>query len=83
MILSKLITRDEALKKLSLNPYDDISLNNDLNYICNKLDISLNYLMELKNMPNKTYKDYKSNHKLISLGTIIYRLLGWEKRIIR
>jgi len=83
MILSKLISRDEALKKLSLNPYDDISLNNDLNYICNKLDISMNYLMELKNMPNKTYKDFKSNHKLISLGTIIYRLLGWEKRIIR
>ena len=83
MILAGQLSRKEALRKLSINPYDNIKLNNDINYLCNKLDVSKSYLMKLKNMPNKTYKDYKSNYRLISIGTSIYRMLGWEKRIIR
>ena len=57
--------REDALEKLSTNPYDELTLTNEIDYICSKLDISKEELKILMDGKNKTFKDYKSSYLLI------------------
>lgn len=68
LILTKQITREDALKKLSLPPYDESTIAQDFEYIATKLGISVDKLHEYMNAPNKSYKDYKSQQNIYSLG---------------
>ncbi|MDC3158616.1 N-acetyl sugar amidotransferase, partial [Candidatus Pelagibacter sp.] len=82
LILSNQMTRSEALDQIKKKPYNDISIKNDIQFVCDKLDISREYLDELFYEKNKSYRDYKSNHILISLFTKILMFLNIEKRLI-
>jgi hypothetical protein len=55
----------------------------DFEYVANKLGITVAELESLEAGPNKSYRDYKSNMPLITLGAIALRVLGVQRAIIR
>jgi N-acetyl sugar amidotransferase len=82
LILTDQMTRDEALIKLNDPPYKD-EIEDDFEYVANKLEITVENLKNLMEQENKTFRDFKSNYKLINFFTKILRLLRIEKRIIQ
>tara|TARA_Y200000002_G_scaffold171300_1_gene141394 strand:- start:16 stop:1155 length:1140 start_codon:yes stop_codon:yes gene_type:complete len=82
LILTGQMTRDEALIELQNPPYSE-EIEDDFEYVANKLEISVNDLKNLMKQKNKTFRDYKSNYNLINFFTKILRLLKIEKRIIQ
>ena len=83
LILTNQMTRKIALQKLKMNPLNDSEIRSEFKFVCEKLDISVEYLNSLMNGENKTFKDYKSNYYIIQCFVKLLRLVGWEKRIIR
>ena len=83
LILTNQMKRDDAIEKLDTNPYDEITLRNEIDYICSKLNISKDELDKLMNGKNKTFKDYKSSYYLIQFFVKICKILNLEGRIIR
>lgn len=78
LILTKQMTREEALEKLKELPYDPETINQDIEYVANKLRISVDELMAYKNLPLKTYKDYKSQKKIYDMGAKVMKKMGLE-----
>jgi len=72
LICSGQITRDEALIELTKKPYDTIKAEEDKEYICKKLDMSLEEFNKIMNLPVKTYKDYPNNEKMLKFIYNIY-----------
>jgi hypothetical protein len=83
LILTKQMTREEALAKIAQKAYDEQTIANDFEFIANKLGITVQELRDIMNGPNKSYRDYKSRMPLITLATKVLRLLGVQKSIIR
>ena len=83
LILTKQMTREEALEKVAKPAYDESTIAQDFEYIATKLDISVDELQALLHGPNKSYHDYKSRMPLIHLGTKVMRALGMQRAIIR
>ncbi len=83
LILTNQMTRHEAIKKLKNEPLDEIDIKNEFKFVCEKLDISEDYLENLMRSENRSFKDYKSNYKYIQFFVKLLRLIGWERRIIR
>lgn len=83
LILTNQMTREEALQKIAVSPYDDHAAEQDMEFVAKKLEISLEELKELMHGKNKSYRDYKSRMPLINLATQILRALGIQKSIIR
>jgi len=59
-ILSNQITKEEALKIISKEPYNTSEINKDLEYILNKLDLTKDDFDKIWDKPNKTFRDYPS-----------------------
>ena len=74
------MTRDEALKALEELPYDAVTIDADLEFIANKLNITLSELDELHRMPLKSYKDYRNSHAIMTLGAKVLQFIGAEKQ---
>jgi N-acetyl sugar amidotransferase len=83
LILTNQMTRDEALAKMDQPPYDENTAKHDFEYIAAKLGIEVQDLQALMEGKNKSYRDYKSNAKLIDFGARVLRLVGAERRIMR
>lgn len=83
LILTNQMTREEALQKIAVSPYDDHAAEQDMEFVAKKLEISLEELKELMRGENKSYRDYKSRMPLINFATQILRALGIQKSIIR
>lgn len=83
LILSNQMTRDDAIEKLKKSVYYGHDLDLEFDFISKKLGITSEELHRLKEGENKSHNDYKSNLKLIELGTKILQLLGTEKRILK
>ena len=83
LILTKQMTRDEALKKIAQPAYDEETIKQDFEYIAKKLGIPVNELQKIMEGENKTYRDYKNNMWLINLGTKVLKYLGIQRAIIR
>ena len=79
LILTKQMTREEALKKLEEPAYDKGSIKNDFEFVANKLSISIEELQSYMDMPKKTYKEYKSQEAIYHYGAKAMRLLGIER----
>lgn len=76
LILTKQMTRDEALEKLKQPAYDPERLAQDFEYIATKLGITTDELRAYHAQPNKTFRDYRSQEPLYRLGAAIMRGLG-------
>lgn len=83
LILTKQMTRAEALEKLSHPPYDENEIKQDFEYIAIKLGIPIAELQQYLHQPNKSFRDYKSQYWLFWLGTRIMNLLDLDRRAIR
>ena len=83
LILTKQMTRDEALRRIAEPAYDEDTVAQDFEYVATKLDLSVGELRSIMNGPNKSYRDYKNSMNLINAGTQVLRALGLQRAIIR
>ena len=77
------MTREEALAKLEEPPYAETLAMQDLEYVAKKLNITNDEFIDLMGGENKTFRDYKSNFRLIEAAVKIARLVGYERRLFR
>jgi N-acetyl sugar amidotransferase len=80
LILTKQMTRKEALERVADPEVDKETMENDIKFVCSKLGITRSELDEIFNGRNKTFRNYKNKCGFISLGARIMTLLGVEKR---
>ena len=71
-ILSKDMTREQALAGLSRPLYDNNELENDIDYVCKKLLISRDDLDNYLSIPKKSYDEYKNWNSRYSFFRKIY-----------
>jgi len=64
-ILSGEITREDALDELKNPPYDQAQMEEDKNYITDKLGLTQEQFEEIWRKPNKYFMDYPSNYPTI------------------
>lgn len=78
MIVSKQMTRDEAIKLLEEPLYKPDELESDIAYFCKKMDITREEFNQFLNMPLKKYSDYNnwdSKLKYVNMLRKIYELV--------
>lgn len=78
LIVTGQMTRDEALEKLKTPPFDEATVLQEFEYVATKLGITVAELQGYLDAPNKTYKDYKSQDSIYSVGARVMKLLGLE-----
>jgi N-acetyl sugar amidotransferase len=83
LILTKQMTREEGLERISKPAYSEENLAEDFEYIATKLDLTVEELQQIMSGANKSYKDYSNAMTLIDMGTKVLRALGVQKAIIR
>ena len=67
MILAGDMTREEAMERLKEPPYNKASLDEDLQVILDKLQLSKREWEEIMQIPIKSYRDYENNKELYQL----------------
>ena len=77
------MTREEALTSLNLSPYDKESINLDIEYVANKLEITLDEIKDLHELPLKSFRDYKNSLAIFDIGAKVLQKLGFEKQAIK
>lgn len=83
LILTKQMTRDEALEKLQKPAYDPNTIEDEFKYIATKLGITVDELKHYFTMPKKFYWDYKNQERIFNTGAKVLKALGVEKSIKR
>jgi N-acetyl sugar amidotransferase len=83
LILTGQMLREDAIKQLSKGTYSEDDVENDLNYISNKLNISRGDLNDYYKSDKKYFYNYKNNVYLIQLGVKLLKFLGIQRSIIR
>jgi len=78
LIVTNQMTRVEALENLSHPSFDEATIGQEIEFVANKLGISIDDLNGYMNLPKKTYKDYKNQRQLYDLGARAMRILGLE-----
>jgi len=78
LIITNQMTREEAIEKLKLPPYGELTIIQEFEYVANKLGISVDELQGYMDAPNKTYKDYKSQDNIYAAGAKVMKLFGLE-----
>lgn len=82
-ILSKEMTREEAIATLQQEPYPEKQALEDMSYIAKKLGISLADFKKMIGGENKTYRDYRNHYWWIKKALSFSRSIGVEKRSFR
>ena len=82
-ILTNQMTREEALERIAKPELDEQTMANEFEYVAKKLDLTVPELQGIFEGENKSYRDYKNNMALITLGTKVSQMLGIEKRAFR
>lgn len=78
LIVTGQMTREEALEKLKMPPFDEATVSQEFEYVATKLGISVVELQGYLDAPNKSYKDYKSQDAIYSVGAKVMKLVGLE-----
>lgn len=79
LVLTKQMTRQEALARLAAPAYDEATIHDDIEYVASKLRITVADLEGYLTAPNRTYRDFKSQKDVYSIGARAMRLLGIER----
>ncbi len=79
LILTGQISREEALCELQRPPYADMDVDSEMQYVANKLAIPVEELRSYLDMPRRSFRDYRSQHRLYQVGGWIMRRLRMEK----
>jgi N-acetyl sugar amidotransferase len=80
LILTEQMSRDDALAELERPAIDPMDLPRDLEFIANKLGLTLDELWAYHDMPRKYYWDYLNQHWMFASAERIMRLLGPSRR---
>jgi N-acetyl sugar amidotransferase len=83
LIMTGQMTRESALERIAKPELDEHFLEQEFEYVANKLDLSVAELRQIFEGENKTYHAYKNKRYLIGLGSNVMRTLGLEKRLFR
>jgi N-acetyl sugar amidotransferase len=83
LILTGQMTRHQALERIAKPEMSEQFLQQEFEYVANKLDLTVDELQVLFNSPKKTFRDYKNKRHLISIGARLLRRLGNEGRLLR
>ena len=83
LIVTGQMTRDEALKELEKLPYNKETIDEDIQFIANKLDISVDELMQYHSMEKKWWFDYKNEKRIFDFGAKILQFFRIEFSIKR
>ena len=67
LIMTGQMTREEALERISKPEMSEQFLNQEFEYVANKLDLTTDELKQLFELPKKYYHDYKNKKWVISL----------------
>jgi N-acetyl sugar amidotransferase len=78
LILTGQMTREEALAQLESPSYDEATIGQELQFVSNKLGITVDELNSFLYLPRKTYKDYKNQRQIYEFGSRVMRTLGME-----
>ena len=78
LILTGQMTRADALEQLTQPPCDERTVAQEFEYVATKLGISQAELDGYLKAPNKSYRDYKSQRTIYSVGAKVARLIGLE-----
>lgn len=76
LILTKQMTRDEALARLAQPAHDKATIAQEFEYVATKLGITVAELHDYFDAPNKTYRDYRSQESIYRLGSGILKTMG-------
>lgn len=79
LILTGQMTREEALEELKKPSYDEATIAEEIEFVANKLDFTVDELMACMRLPKKTYRDYKNQQGLYQMGARAMRALGMER----
>ena len=83
LILTNQMAREAALERISRPELPEKELEQEFEFVAQKLGLTVEELRQYFNGQNKSYKDYKTKHKIITLGTRIMQFLGVEKRAFK
>lgn len=78
LIVTGQMTRDEALEKLKTPPFDKATVLQEFEYVATKLGITVAALQSYLDAPNKSYRDYKSQDSIYSVGARVMIALAWK-----
>jgi N-acetyl sugar amidotransferase len=78
LILTGQMTREDALEKLKQSPFDESTIAYDLEYVANKLRVSVDELNSYLVLPKRTYRDYKSQRHIYEWGAKAMKALRLE-----
>lgn len=83
MVLTKQMTRDEALEKIATKAYDPATIEQDIEYFATKLGVTVPEFNAIMAGENRSWQDYRNQKWLIDLGNRALRVLGVQKIMIR
>jgi putative aminotransferase len=83
LIMTGQMTREAALDRLSRPEMDEHFLKQEFEYVAHKLDLTVDELQQIFELPKKTYRDYRNKRWMIGFGANAMRWLGLEKRYFR
>ncbi len=78
LILTGQMTREEALAELAKPSFDEATIGQEIEFVANKLDITVDELMGYMKLPKKTYRDYRNQEEIYRIGAKVMRALGVE-----
>lgn len=76
LILTGQMERHEAIESLKTKPYDPLGIKKDINFIANKLEVSVDDLNEYFNLPKKSYREYRNSSLIYKIGSFGMKKLG-------
>jgi N-acetyl sugar amidotransferase len=83
LIMTDQMTREDALEQMKKPAYDPATIQNEIDFIASKLEISSEELMSYHALPNKTFRDYKNQYWMFEIGARVLKALGIERVIKR
>ncbi len=72
-ICNKTKTRGQALYELKNKPYNVSSIKEEKEYICKKLNLTLDEFSNIMSLPVKSFKDYPNNQKKLEFIYHVYK----------
>jgi len=76
LILTEQMSRPEALRSLQKPSYNKEEIRQEIEFVANKLDISVDELNSYLQLPTKSYRDYRSQENIYRIGARIMKSLG-------
>ena len=83
LILTGQMTRDDALKELQKDPYDQSNIDDDFKFVANKIGITESELRSYHEMDLKFYTDYPNIEWIFDMGAKFLQAIGAETSIKR